>query len=794
MEDVANQVENLQQLCTKIKAGNMIINNHDICPTHKEKLSVYCLTCKGTCICHQCALFGGTHSGHTFKQLDLVYETHINQVREEISQLRSRLLELMSLLKKVESNMEAIKCAKDEKVREIRNVVEMMVGRLDTQLRFKLLTLTRQKHSLQSETKQLENLLQEIEHQLATFSKSQMITKSSELLKMINQVRMKPISSCYDTTQISAEFISEIVPQYDTGVFIIQNFSKLQLKAEPVYSPPLRTDGLCWRLKVYPFGNGAVRKEFLSVFLELSSGYPETSKYEYRVQMIHQNSSKIIQREFVSDFEVGECWGYNRFFRLDLLAEEGYLNNVTDTLELRFQVRASTYYQKCRDQQWYINRLLRQQQEQLNKIKDLKQRLDREISKNKSLSSNVSSESTTSTKIVNGSGDENDSKSSSDETKEKNDTNNILKIRELKTGATNETNSKPNSTLNTTAPPTASSNNDDTNNAFDDLIQLLNMSSSSGQSTDSSKRENVGHENQESIEPTTVPSFKTNSLSKSSPSLLTNASNNVDGVDELGAVGGAGTNTVDTSSDEEPDASGENYVEYAEIATEQRLAQPEGQPDGGDNIAIDDELMLLTLFDDSTKLASCNFNDCMQNLMHKSDRSIENHERFNKILRLRGITPNSRHTAANNNNNSNRNMARKSMDFPGYLDYVETPRSHLPTTTTTSPSSHMFCSNVFLPSNSSSSVTDTWVWDRQMHGRDTNHKRSPYHLSLLLNGNDGGNNASTPANAVRNAVGERYSFVNFDSDEPLTQGRLPRLGSTPTDHPPPLSSERPNSS
>lgn len=54
--------------------------------------------------------------------------------------------------------------------------------------------------------------------------------------------------------------------------------------------------------------------------------------------MIHQGSrdaSKNIVREFASDFEVGECWGYNRFFRLDLLANEGYLNTETDTLILR---------------------------------------------------------------------------------------------------------------------------------------------------------------------------------------------------------------------------------------------------------------------------------------------------------------------------------------------------------------------------------------------------------------------------------------------------------------------------
>lgn len=99
--------------------------------------------------------------------------------------------------------------------------------------------------------------------------------------------------------------------------------------------------------------------------------------------MIHQSSSKIIQREFVSDFEVGECWGYNRFFRLDLLASEGYLNIQRDNLELRFQVRPSTYFQRCRDQQWYINQLLKNQWQHETEIMHLKERLKREIGRNK---------------------------------------------------------------------------------------------------------------------------------------------------------------------------------------------------------------------------------------------------------------------------------------------------------------------------------------------------------------------------------------------------------------------------
>ena len=58
------------------------------------------------------------------------------------------------------------------------------------------------------------------------------------------------------------------------------------------------------------------------------------------------------------------------------------MNTSKDTLELRFQVRASTFFQKCRDQQWYINQLLRQQSQNLSQVRELKDRLEREQMKN----------------------------------------------------------------------------------------------------------------------------------------------------------------------------------------------------------------------------------------------------------------------------------------------------------------------------------------------------------------------------------------------------------------------------
>lgn len=650
-EEVAVHIENLQQICQNIKASNLNHRDQDQCPTHKEKLSVFCWTCM-KCICHQCALWGGTHSGHTFKQLELVYETHLAQVKEEQQQLKSRLLELISLVQDVEQNVETVRNAKDERVSEIRTAVNLMVGRLDSQLKGKLLTLMRQKNSLTQETEQLEHLLQEIEHQLNTCSKSQLIMKSAELLKMINQVRTKPMAS-YVTAPVPADFISEIVPAYDTGVFVMQNFSKLQKKAEPVYSSPLYVNGLCWRLKVYPGGNGAVRKEYLSVFLELTVGYPETSKYEYRVQMIHQNSSKIIQREFVSDFEIGECWGYNRFFRLDLLADEGYLNVINDTLELRYQVRPSTFYQKCRDQQWYINNLLRTQALHLTEIKAVNERLERA----ERMLGHSATKHTSSGNELKPHKSRSVSDASSTYSSRKLEGKSVVKISSgnTKHSTSNDTFNKGPSNSGNNVSPAVNSDHATTDD-FSALLSSLHMQSYSGNSNVPPSSQSSESDSKSLVK--VAPSNGTTdrrrnqlSVSYSSPNLQSNNSTSSiesddDFTSERNELNGNSQkrNTAqeiqvpfeDTSSIDENDVdaeeimSGENDVEYAELSMTQRMPSkstmnnnansypssntnnliygngvlPNQSTSGNVSIAedhtvLDEELMLLTLFDDS---------------------------------------------------------------------------------------------------------------------------------------------------------------------------------------------------
>ncbi|CAF1442576.1 unnamed protein product [Adineta ricciae] len=348
----------------------------DKCEVHREKLSVFCSSCS-KCICHQCALFNGSHAGHVFVPLDEVYQANISAVNEHITQLKRRHVELICLIQDVERNVESVKAAKDERFRETRNAMHVMQAKLDEQLKIKLDALNVQRLQFSRETELIEHVLQDIEHRVSTSGKAEVIGKQQDLLNSIQMIYRKPMAS-FVTTPVPCDFPSEIVPQYDSSTFVITTFSILRHNVDPIYSQPLHVNGLTWRLKVYPDGNGTVRGTYLSVFLELTNGLNEPSKYEYRVEMIHQLSkdpSKNIVREFASDFEVGECWGYNRFFLLDALISEGFLDTESDILILRFQVRPPTYQQKCRDQQWYITHVENDNHHLHNEIKILREKI-----------------------------------------------------------------------------------------------------------------------------------------------------------------------------------------------------------------------------------------------------------------------------------------------------------------------------------------------------------------------------------------------------------------------------------
>lgn len=140
-------------------------------------------------------------------------------------------------------------------MREIRNAVELMIARLENQLKSKLVILMNQRNKLSEETDSLENAALEVEMDVRSKSKNELIAKQADVILKCQQMMSrshKPIAtaSCLLGAGVGGgypnlnEFVSEIVPNYDTSTFTLTNFSRLKNKADPIYSPPLNVTRL----------------------------------------------------------------------------------------------------------------------------------------------------------------------------------------------------------------------------------------------------------------------------------------------------------------------------------------------------------------------------------------------------------------------------------------------------------------------------------------------------------------------------------------------------------------------
>ncbi len=88
----------------------------------------------------------------------------------------------------VRHGVKHIRVGMDERVREIRNAVEIMIARLDLQLKTKLLALMAHKNEFMLEMKRLENLLAKIDRYLNVKPRSELITKSPGELSIITML------------------------------------------------------------------------------------------------------------------------------------------------------------------------------------------------------------------------------------------------------------------------------------------------------------------------------------------------------------------------------------------------------------------------------------------------------------------------------------------------------------------------------------------------------------------------------------------------------------------------------
>lgn len=135
-----------------------------------------------------------------------------------------KTLHIRFCLSRKERNVESVKNAKEERMRETQNAIQLIQAKLNEQLKIKLDALNgsaqhtkairtlslksfpiEQRLQFSHEIESIEQVLQDIEHRVSTSGKAEVICKQQDLLNAIQMIYRKPMTS-FVTTPIPCDF------------------------------------------------------------------------------------------------------------------------------------------------------------------------------------------------------------------------------------------------------------------------------------------------------------------------------------------------------------------------------------------------------------------------------------------------------------------------------------------------------------------------------------------------------------------------------------------------------------
>lgn len=94
------------------------------------------------------------------------------------------------------------------------------------------------------------------------------------------------------------------------------------------------------------------------------------------MQIVSQTDQKLmVSKDFKSEFERSESWGYDKYTRISNIYEFGFLG-TNDTLLINAFISPASYYEASRPFNHLINEKEKILQQNENKIKILKFRLE----------------------------------------------------------------------------------------------------------------------------------------------------------------------------------------------------------------------------------------------------------------------------------------------------------------------------------------------------------------------------------------------------------------------------------
>ena len=330
----------------------------ETCLKHHIKFLYYCIECKIP-LCSDCYMFENDHKNHKIKKIDDVYHEHFNLIRNEKEDLDDKRIKLNKNLKEISDKITEIGNYRYKRMKELDDTFKTLSIQLKTQSQDLIDKLLNWKSNLEDKIKNIDIDTDKLTNEIKNSTKSELIDKSKSIIEKMKKLKDqlnydKEINKNFNLN-LSSEIPNSIIPTYETAIFKVDNFENIK-SPEVIYSPELIINGLKWRLKLYPQGNASAKYEYLSIFLELIGKVPEISKYFYILELINFKGKKNFYQEYSSNFSNGECWGYSKFFKLNHLKNDGFIDNQ-GKIVIKIHIRPESFSQLSRDLKNYIGNL-----------------------------------------------------------------------------------------------------------------------------------------------------------------------------------------------------------------------------------------------------------------------------------------------------------------------------------------------------------------------------------------------------------------------------------------------------
>ncbi|XP_050101712.1 E3 ubiquitin-protein ligase TRIM37-like [Anopheles aquasalis] len=303
------------------------------CKEHHLPLKFFCVECH-ECICETCVNIAGdgAHGSHTFKAVKVVYVQVLKEIVGELGKVENYREQLEKVSERIDQNISLFDRVLNEKRRELLEIVERVTDNLIQQHSVQVQKLQEEKKKVTEAIVILDLKLESMEHDLEQRTKQQMISLQPSIMQCCNEIVEEPLPD-FNCIRLPAQLKINMPATCETGVFVVRNFSALQINKGLFSKDFSDNQGRTWHILAWSM----TTTDQFGIYLEMVKG--TMCWMEVNFKLLHRDPGKTISKTIRKNFSCipQDGWGLQNFTTIRTIKEEGYLHD--DELDVLYNIR-----------------------------------------------------------------------------------------------------------------------------------------------------------------------------------------------------------------------------------------------------------------------------------------------------------------------------------------------------------------------------------------------------------------------------------------------------------------------